>query len=42
LILQNNIVKEFAGALGDDSDDDSDEMDRYVNIKITFSNMIHC
>jgi len=38
LILQNDIVEEFAGCSSDDSDDDDfDEVDHYINTKISFS-----
>ncbi len=37
-ILRNDVMEEFAGGASDDSDDgDFDEVDRYINIKISFS-----
>ena len=38
LILHHDIMKEFAGDVDDDSDDDTDEIDRYINTKLSFSN----
>jgi hypothetical protein len=37
LIIQNDVMQEFAGELEDESDDDSDEIDRYINTKLSFS-----
>ncbi len=37
LIVQDDIMQEFAGCASDDSDDDLDEIDRYVNTKVSFS-----
>jgi len=38
LILQNDVMEEFAGCASDDSDDDDvDEVHRYINTKISFS-----
>ncbi len=36
-ILQNDVIEEFAECASGDSDDDFDEVDRYINIKISFS-----
>jgi hypothetical protein len=35
--MQNDVLEEFAGDTNEDSDDDSDEIDRYINTKLSFS-----
>jgi hypothetical protein len=37
LVIQNDVMQGFAGELEDESDDDSDEIDRYINTKLSFS-----
>jgi hypothetical protein len=37
LVMQNDVLEEFAGDTNEDSDDDSDEIDRYINTKLSFS-----
>jgi hypothetical protein len=36
LIMQNDVMQEFAGDV-DDSDDESDEVDQYIDAKLSFS-----
>lgn len=37
LIVQNDVMQEFAGDVENDSDDDSDAIDRYIKTKLPFS-----
>ncbi|CAF3882251.1 unnamed protein product [Rotaria sordida] len=37
LVIQKDVMQEFAGVEEEDFDDDSDEIDRYINTKLSFS-----
>src|ERR1700722_18367642 len=37
LVMENDVMGEFAGNVEDDSDDESDEVERYLNTKISFT-----
>jgi hypothetical protein len=36
--MENDITGEFAGDIEENSDDESDEVERYLNTKISFTN----
>jgi hypothetical protein len=37
LVMESDVMDEFAGDIEDDSDDESDEVERYLNTKISFT-----
>jgi hAT family C-terminal dimerisation region len=37
LVMETDVMQEFAGDVDDESDSDSDEIDRYINTKLPFS-----
>ncbi|CAF4224953.1 unnamed protein product [Rotaria sp. Silwood2] len=38
LVMESDVMQEFAGHVDSDCDDNSDEIDRYINSKLSFSN----
>jgi hypothetical protein len=36
--MENDVTRDFAGDIEDNSDDESDELERYRNTKFSFTN----